>query len=169
MYKTVAIFLAFFSFLLLSSCLDKVDNNPQSRSPEKEKRELSEALTALVNEGLDIDTTELGIFYIVREEGEGPQATHGDTLGMEYIGYLLGGMVFDASSYHYKDGIWNFVLDSASLIPGFYDGLKLMNEGATIDMIIPSQFAYGEQGNGLIEPFTSIWFKAHLHKLNPDN
>lgn len=167
MTKTVAAFLVILSMIFISSCLDKVEDNPESRDPEKEKRELNEALSSLINDGWDIDTTEMGIYYIVHKEGEGPTAKHGDSLSLEYKGYLLGGMVFDATSYHYSDGIWNFILDSTALIPGFTNGLSVMNKGAIIDMIIPSQFAYGEQGNGLIEPFTTILFTAILHELNP--
>lgn len=165
MTKTVAIFLVILSMIFISSCLDKVDENPSSRNPEKEKRELNEALASLINDGWDIDTTEMGIYYIVHEEGEGPTARHGDSLSLEYKGYLLGGMVFDATSFHYPDAIWDFVLDSTALIPGFTDGLTLMNKGAVIDMIIPSHLAYGEQGAGLIEPFTTILFTAKLHDL----
>lgn len=130
-------------------------------------RELNAALESLIADGWDIDTTEMGIYYIVHEEGEGPLVQEGDTISLEYTGYLLGGLVFDASSYHYEDGIWEFVLKASDLIPGFSDGLSVMSKGSAIDMIIPSQFAYGEKGQGLIEPFTSLLFTAKLHDLKP--
>ncbi len=167
MSKTVAIFLGILSILFTSSCIDNVDDNPSSRNPEKEMRELNAALATLIADGWDIDTTEMGIYYIVHEEGEGPMVSEGDSLSLEYKGYLLGGLVFDATSFHYEDRIWNFVFKSSELIPGFADGLSVMNKGATIDMIIPSQYAYGEKGQGLIEPFTTLFFTAKLHDLKP--
>jgi len=167
MSKTVAIFLGILSILFVSSCLDNVNDNPNSRNPEKEMRELNEALASLIADGWDIDTTEMGIYYIVHKEGEGPLVGEGDSLSLEYKGYLLGGLVFDASSLHYDDEIWDFVFISSELIPGFADGLSLMNKGAIIDMIIPSQYAYGEKGNGPIEPYTTILFTAKLHDLKP--
>ena len=94
-------------------------------------------------------------------------AREGDSLSLEYTGYLLGGLIFDGSSYHYADGTWEFVLKAADLIPGFADGLKVMNKGAAIDMIIPSQYAYGETGSGLIEPYTTILFTVKMHDLKP--
>lgn len=169
MTKTVAIFLGLFSMIFISSCLDNVDDNPDSRNPEKEKRELDEALKSFIADGWDIDTTALGVFYIVHEEGVGPLVQEGDSLSLEYNGYLLGGMIFDATSYHYEDRTWEFVFDASQLIPGFADGLLLMNEGAIIDMIIPSEYAYGEQGAGLIEPFTTIRFTVKLHDLIPSD
>lgn len=167
MSKTVAILLTIITIFLASSCLDNVDDNPDNRNPEKEMRELNEALSSLILEGYDIDTTALGIYYIVHEEGEGPMAQEGDSLSLEYTGYLLGGMIFDRSAFHYEDGSWEFVLNASDLIPGFTDGLKVMNKGAAIDMIIPSEFAYGEKGNGLIEPYTTILFTAKMHDLKP--
>ncbi len=104
MTKTVAISLTILTVLFTSSCIDKVDDNPTGRNPEKEQRELNEALAKLISEGWDIDTTAMGIYYIVHEEGEGPLAQEGDSLSLEYIGYLLGGAIFDASSNHYEDG-----------------------------------------------------------------
>ena len=167
MTKTVAISLTILFALITSSCLDKVDDNPTGRNPEKEQRELNEALAKLISEGWDIDTTAMGIYYIVHEEGEGPLAQEGDSLSLEYIGYLLDGLIFDATSYHYEDDSWEFVFNSDELIPGFADGVSVMNKGAAIDMIIPSQFAYGEKGQGLIEPFTTLLFTAKLHELTP--
>lgn len=167
MSKTVAILLTIITIFLASSCLDNVDDNPDNRNPEKEMRELNEALSSLILEGYDIDTTALGIYYIVHEEGEGPMAQEGDSLSLEYTGYLLGGMIFDRSAFHYSDGIWEFSLNASDLIPGFADGLMVMNKGAAIDMIIPSEFAYGEKGSGLIEPYTTILFTAKMHDLKP--
>jgi FKBP-type peptidyl-prolyl cis-trans isomerase FkpA len=167
MTKTVAISLTILIVLFTSSCLNGVDDNPAGRNPEKEQRELNEALAKLISEGWDIDTTAMGIYYIVHEEGEGPLAQEGDSLSLEYVGYLLGGMIFDASSSHYEDGSWEFVFNTDELIPGFADGITLLNKGAIIDMIIPSQYAYGEKGQGPIEPFTTLLFTAKLHDLKP--
>ena len=169
MTKTVAIFLTICSFFLLSSCLDGVDDNPEDRSPEKEQRELEAALAILVEEGYDIDTSALGIYYIIHEEGEGAYPQPGDTLSLEYTGYLLGGLIFDASAYHYEDAIWEFIYKEEDLIPGFDDGLSLMNKGTGIDMIIPSHLAYGEEGYGLIKPYSTVVFTAKMHDLKPGN
>ncbi len=166
MAKTVAIFLTISSIFFATSCLD-VDDNPISRTPELEMRELNEALLSLVEDGYDIDTTDLGIYYIMNEEGEGPLAQEGDTLSIEYSGYLLSGIVFDASGYHYQDAIWTFVFDTTQLVPGFSDGISLMNKGAGIDMIIPSDYAYGAYGSGLIEPYSTLLFSVKMHDLKP--
>lgn len=164
MSKTVAVLLTISIAFFATSCLE-VDENPNARNQEMEMRELNEALLLLVEEGYDIDTTDLGIYYVLHEEGEGPTAMEGDTLSLEYSGYLFGGLIFDASGYHYQDGIWEFVFDPADLIPGFADGISVLNKGAALDMIIPSEYAYGATGNGIIEPYTSILFTVLMHDL----
>lgn len=166
MSKTVAVLLTISIGLFATSCLE-VDENPNARNQEMEMRELNEALQTLVEEGYDIDTTDLGIYYILHEEGEGPTALVGDTLSLEYSGYLLGGLIFDASGYHYQDGIWEFVFDPAGLIPGFADGISILNKGAALDMIIPSEYAYGATGNAIIEPYTTLLFTVLMHDLKP--
>jgi len=167
MIRTVAIFFTISTIFIATSCLDGIDENPYPRTPELEESELNEALQKLVAEGYDIDTTNLGIYYIVNEEGEGPLAKAGDTLSLEYTGYFFGGQVFDASAYHYEDSIWKFVFKEMNLIPGFEDGISIMNKGAGIEMIIPSQYAYGAYGYGPVGPYTTILFSAKLHDLEP--
>ena len=51
MSKTVAISLTIITIFFASSCLDKVNDNPTNRNPEKEMRELNEALSSLILEG----------------------------------------------------------------------------------------------------------------------
>lgn len=166
MTKTVAVFLLISSIFFTTSCLE-VDEETSERSPEMEMRELNEALLSLIEEGYDIDTTDLGVYYVVHEEGEGPLAQEGDSLSLEYSGYFFGGQIFDASAYHFPDGIWELIFAPEKLAPGFSDGLTVMNKGAGIDMIIPSEHAYGATGSGMIEPYTTILFAVKMHDLKP--
>ena len=152
--------------LLLTSCLD--DNEPQiERTAAMEQSELNQALENIITEGYDIDTSELGIYYVVHELGEGPTVQEGDTCSMEYAGYLLDGTLFDASIDYYPDGIWEFVYKENPLIPGFEDGIALMNAGMELDMIIPSEFGYGSTGYGIIKPYTPLLFSVIMHDVKP--
>ena len=100
-------------------------------------------------------------------QGEGPFAQIGDTLRLEYTGYLLDGRLFDASALHYQDSVWEFILEEDQVISGFEDGLLLLNKGAELDLIIPSELAYGPNGFGGIEPYTPLLFSTKLHDINP--
>lgn len=163
--RMTAVSVAVVSLFLMNSC-NKADVEPD-RTPELEKSELDAVLAKLEASGYDIDTTDLGIYYIVNTEGEGlfPQA--GDTIQLEYTGYLLNGIIFDASEYHYPDGIWEFVFKDELLIPGFDDGISVMNKGAEIDMIIPSELAYVSGSYGIIKPYSTLLFSAKMHEIKP--
>ncbi len=168
MFKAIritAVSVAVVSLFILNACI-KTDVEPD-RTPELEKSELDAALAKLEASGFNIDTTDLGVYYIVQTEGEGlfPQA--GDTIQLEYTGYLLDGTIFDASAYHYSDGIWEFVFKEEQLILGFDDGISVMNKGAEIDMIIPSEFAYGGGSYGNIKAYSTLLFSAKMHEIKP--
>lgn len=154
------------SMLLVVSCLNS-DDDYEQRTREMELDELESMLSFLESDGHNIDTSELGIYYVVHEEGEGPLADFGDTLRLEYVGYLIGGQIFDASAYHYEDSIWEFTFEEDKLISGFEDGISLMNEGAELELIIPSDYAYGAEGALYIEPYTTLIFSTKLHDINP--
>jgi len=161
-----SVFSVAIGMLLVVSC-NNLDEVIEQRTKEMELEELESTLSFLESEGHNIDTSDLGIYYIVHEEGEGPLAEFGDTLRLEYVGYLKGGQIFDASAFHYEDSIWEFTFEEDFLIPGFEDGISLMNKGAELELIIPSDYAYGAEGAVYIEPFSTLLFSTKLHDINP--
>lgn len=165
--NSIWVFVLIITVTITSSCLNGDDDDMESRNLDMEMEELDSYLSGLVAEGQDIDTSDLGIYYILKTEGEGPLAQIGDTLSLEYTGYLLDGQIFDASAYHHTDSTWEFVFKENQLIQGFSDGISLMNKGAEIDMIIPSAFAYGPFGYGPIEPYTTLVFETKMHDITP--
>jgi len=163
--KAIGLFLLIITMTIVSSC--QKEDNDNIRTLEMEMEELDAFLSDLVTREFDIDTSDLGIYYIVRAEGEGPLVQVGDSLSLEYTGYFLNGQIFDASAYHYLDSTWEFVFKENQLIQGFEDGISLMNKGAEIDMIIPSEFAYGAYGYGSIGPYTTLLFLTKMHDIVP--
>jgi FKBP-type peptidyl-prolyl cis-trans isomerase len=164
---TMVLSIAVIAMFNATSCLRDYGDDIIIRTPEMERSELDKALSLLEAEEYDIDTTDLGVYYIVNVEGEGPYAQPGDTLRLEYIATLLNGQIFDASAFYYSDSIWEFVFGDLPLIPGFEDGLSLMNKGSETDLIIPSEFAYGENGYGPIGPYTTLFFQTRMHDISP--
>ncbi len=166
MFKTIKTVAILFAFIFsITSCLTTGDD-PDPRTPEMEQAEINQFLKNLEENGVDIDTTDLGVYYIINEAGTGPFPAEGDTCYMEYTGYFLDGSVFDTSHDHFPNGIWQFNYLEVALIPGFDDGIALLNKGAEIDMIIPSNLAYGEGTSG-IPPYTTLLFATKMHDLKP--
>lgn len=106
----------------------------------------------------DVTTTDSGLQYEVIREGKGTQPTDESTVTVHYKGTLIDGTVFD-SSYD-RNQPADFPV--TGVIPGFSEGLKLMNEGAKYKLSIPANIAYGEQGPATIGPNQVLIFEVEL-------
>jgi len=166
MKKIISASVVLLSFLFFTVSCNINDAEPE-RTDANEQQELNEALAKLVTANYDIDTTALGVYYIMNKEGEGPLPTQGDTCYLIYTGYFLDGTIFDSSGFYYQDSIWKFNYLEVSLIPGFNDGIALLNKGAEADIIIPSSLAYGPTGYQEIPPFTPLVFSLKMRDLRP--
>lgn len=163
--KTFQILIAVVAILFTSSCLDDSEDTIQ-RTQADELNELNALLQNMVQNNVDIDTTNSGVYYIIHEEGSGPLVEPYDTVVIEYEGYFTDGTLFDASSNASPDGKWEFVYMEQSLIQGFNDGLAIMNKGAEVELIIPSSLAYGASGfPPVIGPYQTLIFGVKLHDL----
>jgi FKBP-type peptidyl-prolyl cis-trans isomerase FkpA len=147
------------------SCLDVGETS--SRTEEVEQAELDQYLKSLITGGYDIDTTELGIYYIKQISGQGVYPKKGDTLTVGYAGYFINGLLFDSSTINSSEGAITFNYIDDPMIAGFEDGLKLMNKGSQIQMIIPSKLAYGAYGTLSIPPYTTLVFVTEMKDLRP--
>lgn len=125
--------------------------------------EAGEAFLAENAERDGIETTESGLQYEVLEEGEGEQPGATDTVQVHYTGELLSGEVFDSSRERGEPV--SFGLNQ--VIPGWTEGLQLMNEGARYKLYIPSDLAYGPGGNRSIGPNETLVFDVELLAINP--
>lgn len=105
-----------------------------------------------------VKTTASGLQYKVVTEGTGKSPKATDSVVVHYEGKLIDGKVFD-SSYERGEPI-EFPLNQ--VIAGWTEGLQLMKEGGTYELYIPSDLAYGEQGNPGIEPNSTLIFKIEL-------
>jgi len=106
-----------------------------------------------------IITTGSGLQYEILTPGYGAQPTAADVVRVHYKGTLINGTEFD-SSYSRGQPI-EFPLNG--VIPGWTEGLQLMNVGSKFRLFIPSDLGYGEDGAGsLIPPNSTLIFEVEL-------
>jgi FKBP-type peptidyl-prolyl cis-trans isomerase len=79
-----------------TSCLKINDTEVPSRG--EEQINLKNYIDNLIAQGNNVDTTELGVYYITLNEGTGAYPKTGDTLTVGYAGYFSDGYLFDASA-----------------------------------------------------------------------
>ena len=110
-------------------------------------------------------TTPSGLQYQVIREGTGPKATAQDVVLVNYDGKLANGDTFDASARHGGPA----TLPVGGSIPGWAEGLQLMNKGAKYRMWIPPSLGYGPQGagDGVIPPNALLVFDVELLEIAP--
>lgn len=112
-------------------------------------------------QGLDYTTTDSGLQIAVTEEGDGEQATEGKVVSVHYTGMLADGTVFD-SSLNRGEPI-RFPLGQGRVIPGWDEGIAMLSEGASANLIIPPDLGYGAQGSGgVIPPDATLYFQVEL-------
>jgi len=150
------------------SCLKIDDTSVPSRG--EEQINLKKYLNDIISRGNDVDTTELGVYYVAINEGTGAYPKTGDTLTVGYAGYFIDGSLFDASYWHNQtDSTYTFVLGNPPLIKGWDDGMKVINKNARVQLIIPSDFAYGSAGSGFILPYQTLIFVIVMKDIKPSN
>jgi FKBP-type peptidyl-prolyl cis-trans isomerase len=71
-------------------------------------------------------------------------------------------MLFDTSSSHNAEGTFEFVMDESAFIRGWTDGMRVINEGALVYLIIPSEFGYGATGSYTIGPYETLIFAIEM-------
>ena len=104
-------------------------------------------------------TLKSGLQYEVLREGNGKKPKATDQVKCHYEGTLINGQVFDSSYKRNEPAV--FPLNQ--VIPGWTEGLQLMQEGANYRFYIPYILAYGESGaGGSIPPFATLIFDVEL-------
>ena len=88
----------------------------------------------------------------------------GDMVSVHYKGMLLDGTIFDSS--YQRDQPIEFSIGVGQVIPGWDEGISLLNEGSSAKFVIPSDLAYGSQGaGGVIPPDSTLIFEVELLKI----
>jgi FKBP-type peptidyl-prolyl cis-trans isomerase len=124
-----------------------------------EERAKQEAELEKVAAGFE--KTDSGLRYQIIQKGNGVKAEKGKTVSVHYKGQLIDGTVFD-SSYKRNQPI-DFPLGVGQVIPGWDEGIGLLNVGDKARLVIPSNLAYGSRGaGGVIPPDANLIFDVEL-------
>ena len=112
----------------------------------------------------EAEETGSGLYYIIEKEGKGPKPEAGQTVAVHYTGYLMNGTKFD-SSHDRKEPI-EFPLGQGKVIPGWDEGIALLNVGSKAKLLIPPALAYGARGaGGVIPPNATLMFEVELVEI----
>jgi len=110
-------------------------------------------------------TTASGLQYEVLKPGKGPHPKPSDIVIVNYEGRLANGEAFDSSA---RSG-GPATLPVGGLIPGWVEGIQLMQPGAKYRFWIPPELGYGPMGagQGVIPPNALLIFDVELLATAP--
>ena len=129
------------------------------RKEELEKQKAMQDQLNKVSKGAK--KTSSGLMYKIDKKGKGAKAIVGDTVSVHYTGTLANGKKFDSSLDRGQP--LQVVLGETPLVPGFTEGLTLLNKGSKATLIMPSDLGYGERGYpGVIPPNSVIIFEVEI-------
>jgi FKBP-type peptidyl-prolyl cis-trans isomerase FkpA len=111
-----------------------------------------------------MQTTPSGLKYIIHQEGDGAKPAKGEQVSVHYYGMLdADAKMFDTS---FKGGQpYQFPLGMGQVIPGWDEGLLLLNKGSKATLFVPASLAYGTAGSPPVIPENAdLIFYVELEK-----
>ena len=129
----------------------------------------------VADNNIKVKPTADGLYVIVKKKGNGAKVATGKEVAINYTGRLLDGTMFDSSveGDARQGGIYNpqrepyeplkYVVGQMGLIRGWEEGIMGQPAGTILQLVIPSEMAYGSQGAGrLIPPFSPLVFDLEI-------
>lgn len=121
-------------------------------------------------EKLAVEPTKSGLYIIPQVTTPNPLIEVGDTITVHFEGHFFNGKIFDSTRKRNEPFIFVYG-EKWQVIPGIEEALGLMREGEKSILIIPSELAFGKEGNssGLIPAFTSVIFEVEVVEVKKAN
>ena len=124
----------------IESQLKRAQAEAKAKDPKAiENKKAGEAFLTKKAGEAGYQKTPSGIVYKVINEGKGENFTDKDVVMVNYVGKHIDGKEFDSS----KEPV---PFQTNQVVPGFAEMLKLMKPGMKVEVIIPSDLAYGPEG-----------------------
>ena len=119
----------------------------KNKKADAERKKMEDATNELIKKAT---ATPSGLKYIVTKPGTGAKPAQGASVKVHYAGRLTDGKEFDNS---FKRGQpIDFRVGTGMVIPGWDEGIMLMQKGEKRTLIIPPNLAYGPDGRPPVIP-----------------
>ncbi len=135
----------------------------RNNAAARENIEKGEKYMMEISNNKSVYTTKSGLKYRRLREGNGKFPTATDRVKVHYTGKLIDGKVFDSSVE--RGTPLTFPLNQ--VIPGWTEGLQLMDEGSKYILYVPYNLGYGTRDMGNIPAGSTLIFEVELLEINP--
>ncbi len=136
-------------------------NQQESEVPAELSKEKNEAFLDENSKKDGVSVTGTGLQFRSLKAGAGKSPGPTSVVTVHYTGKLINGKKFDSSV-----GGEPISFPLNRVIPGWTEGLQLMKEGETAELVIPQDLGYGARGApGAIPPYQTLVFEVELIKV----
>lgn len=154
---------------LLNARIEELKQQEADKAKNSEANKITNYITTL---GLHPQNLPAGLRYVVMQKGGARKAQAGDILLVNYSITSLDGKVFDTNMASVAKAAGNYQpqkkyqpFETPILINnklGFQQYAAMMAVGERALFLVPSNLAYGGNGNKLIEPYTPLRFEMQV-------
>jgi len=171
--------------VLLTACTGSADTTAQSSNSadEPQQPQATPAVQAQEDVGpaptevafaeelaVDLEAMSLqesGLYILVLQEGEGPEAVPDDEMGVHYTVWFADGSKLDSSFDHTPPEPYGLVLGQTPLIDGWNEGVTGMRLGEKRRLVVPYQLGYGAGGRPGVPGYSTLVFEVELAAHTP--
>ena len=147
--------------------------NFMAEMQERQQNEPAEIANYVKSHNITVNPNPNGVYIVVKQKGNGAKVAAGKKVSINYTGRLLDGTMFDSSveSDAKEGGIYmanrtyeplTYVVGQMSLIRGWEEGIMGQPAGSKLQLVIPSNMAYGPQRAGNIPPYSPLVFDLDI-------
>lgn len=143
----------------------EVEMNKKYTKITEQFKAAGEQFLAMNKTKAGIITTASGLQYEIIKTGKGEKPKANSSVKVHYQGSVPEGGIFDGSIG--REPV-TFVLNQ--VIPGWTEGIQLMNPGSKFKFYIPQELAYGGNPppNTIIKPYSPLIFEVELISIEKD-
>jgi FKBP-type peptidyl-prolyl cis-trans isomerase len=143
----------------------EVEMNKKYTKITEQFKAAGEQFLAMNKTKAGIITTASGLQYEIIKTGKGEKPKATSSVKVHYQGSVPEGGIFDGSIG--REPV-TFVLNQ--VIPGWTEGIQLMNPGSKYKFYIPQELAYGGNPppNTIIKPYSPLIFEVELISIEKD-
>jgi FKBP-type peptidyl-prolyl cis-trans isomerase len=144
-------------FLLLLFSMTLFSCNKDLSAAEQLEQDIEKIKKYLSDNNLTATATLSGLHYIITTPGTGGSPNLQSNVTVKYKGTLLDGTIFDQTT-----GSQTATFPLANLIPGWQEGIPLLQKGGKGAFLLPSALGYGPNPVGPIPANSVLIFEIEL-------
>lgn len=134
------------------------------------KQELEKLNTYIENNYPNETPKPSGLYFFPVQEGSGDSIKVGDRVQIFYSTWTVDSILIDETDGYtngHRYDPYEFVVGNGKAIQGLEEAMTYMRKGGKVNLVIPSELAYGQSGSLTVPGFTTLLMQVEVYKVFP--